>query len=113
MQNATENIQIETVKTDSFSMDYFRFGRGEKILVILPGLSVQSVMGSAEAVAEAYQLLTDDFTVYLFDRRNELPPSYSVYEMARDTAEAFRVLGLENVCIFGTSQGGIITPEAD
>ena len=89
-------------------MDYFRFGRGEKTLVILPGLSVQSVMGSAEAVAEAYHLLTDDFTIYLFDRRNELPASYSIHEMARDTAEALHVLGLEDVCLFGTSQGGMI-----
>lgn len=108
VQNSTENIQIETVKTDAFTMDYFQFGRGEKTLVILPGLSVQSVMGTAEAVADAYQILTDDFTIYLFDRRNELPVSYSIHEMARDTAEAMRVLSLENVCLFGTSQGGMI-----
>ena len=89
-------------------MDYFKFGQGEKKLVILPGLSVQSVMGSADAVADAYRILTDNFTVYLFDRRKELPPTYSVHEMADDTAEAMRVLGLENVCLFGTSQGGMI-----
>ena len=104
---ATESIPIETVKTDAFSMDYFKFGRGKKTLVILPGLSVQSVMGSADAVADAYQILTEDFTVYLFDRRKELPASYSVHEMAQDTAEAMRALGLENVCLFGTSQGGM------
>lgn len=108
VQHTTENIPIETIKTDAFSMDYFKFGRGEKTLVILPGLSVQSVMGSADAVADAYQILTDDFTIYLFDRRKELPASYSIHEMAQDTAEAMRVLGLENVCLFGTSQGGMI-----
>ena len=103
--------RIETVTTDSFAMDYFQFGHGPKTLVILPGLSVQSVMGSAEAVAAAYQPLTDDYTIYLFDRRKELPPSYSVYEMAQDTAEAFRVLGLEQVDLFGVSQGGMIAAE--
>ena len=89
-------------------MDYFRFGHGEKILVILPGLSVQSVMGAADAVAAAYRSLEDRFTIYGFDRRRELPPSYSVREMARDTAEAFRTLGLRDVCVFGASQGGMI-----
>ena len=51
------SVQIETVKTDSFSMDYFRFGQGENTLVILPGLSVQSVMGFADSVVDAYQVL--------------------------------------------------------
>ena len=30
-------IKIETVKTEDFSMDFFRFGEGERTLVILPG----------------------------------------------------------------------------
>ena len=101
-------IPTETVRTGSFSMDYFRFGEGKKTMVILPGLSVQSVMGAADAIAEAYRPIRDAYTVYVFDRRAELPPVYPVREMARDTAEAFRVLGLESVCLFGASQGGMI-----
>ena len=101
------SIQIETVHTDTFSMNYFRFGKGEKTLVILPGLSVQSVMGAADAIAAAYQPCEEIFTTYVFDRRSELPSSYPVREMARDTAEAFRMLGLKNVCLFGASQGAV------
>ena len=56
------SIQIETVHTDTFSMNYFRFGKGEKTLVILPGLSVQSVMGAADAIAAAYQPCEEIFT---------------------------------------------------
>lgn len=103
-----DSIKIETIKTDKFTMDYFRFGEGKETLVILPGLSVQSVMASADAVADAYRPLTDDFTIYLFDRRKELPDSYSVYEMAQDTAEAIQAAGLEHVNLFGASQGGMI-----
>ena len=101
-------MQISTVKTAAFSMDYCRFGSGPRTLVILPGLSVQSVMGAADAIAAAYQALTEDFTVYVFDRRRALPASYPVSEMARDTAEAFRQLGLRQVALFGASQGGMI-----
>ena len=102
------SIQIETVRTERFSMNYFRFGRGDKTLVILPGLSIQSVMGAADAVAEAYQSLEDSYTIYVFDRRAELPSPYTVRDMARDTAEAFAALGLRKVCLFGASQGGMI-----
>ena len=101
-------MQIETVKTDTFTMDYFKFGQGGRTLVIIPGLSVQSVMISANAVASAYQPLTNEFTIYVFDRRKELPASYSVREMVRDTAEAFRALGLRQAAVFGASQGGMI-----
>lgn len=101
-------MNIETLRTDSFSMRYFRFGHGEKPLVILPGLSVQSVMGAADAVASAYRSIGDIFTVYVFDRRSDLPARYPVREMARDTAEAFRALGLREVRLFGASQGGMI-----
>ena len=102
------NIQIETVRTGDFSMDYFRFGHGKNILVILPGLSVDSVMKYADGVADAYHVLTDDFTVYLFDRRKELPDPYSISDMARDTVLAIRELGLRDICLFGASQGGMI-----
>ena len=85
-------ITIETVNLPDFSMDYFRFGKGERTFVILPGLSVQSVMGAAEAIAAEYRPLTEDYTVYVFDRRKELPPVYTVADMARDTATAMEAL---------------------
>ena len=102
------NMFLGTVQTDAFTMDYLRFGNGAKNLVIIPGVSVQSVMNYAESIAESYKLLTDDFTVYVFDRRKYMPQVYSVYDMARDTAEAVKALKLGRVSIFGASQGGMI-----
>ena len=102
------DTSIRAVQTKGFEMDYCRFGHGEKTFVILPGLSVQSVMPLADAVAEAYSILADDYTVYLFDRRKEIPDTYTVHDMARDTIAAFKALGLEEVYLFGTSQSGMI-----
>ena len=101
-------IKIETVRTGGFAMRYFRFGRGDRTMVILPGLSVQSVMGSAAAVAAAYECMTGDFTVYVFDRREELPEVYTIADMARDTAASMQAVGLKDVYLFGASQGGMI-----
>ncbi len=100
-----------SVETDGFSMDYLRFGSGKETLVILPGLSVQSVMGSADAVVQAYGMFSDRYTVYLFDRRSDIPDIYTVDGMARDTAAAFRSLGISDACVFGASQGGMIAIE--
>lgn len=102
------SIKTGRVHTDSFSMDYFSFGRGKRTCVILPGLSIQSVMGAAEAVEAEYAVFSEAFTVYLFDRRSKLPPVYRVEDMAEDTAEAMRALGLKDIYLFGASQGGMI-----
>ena len=102
------NMLLGTVQTENLAMDYLRFGNGARTLVIIPGVSVQSVMNYAEAITESYKLLTEDFTVYVLDRRKDMPDSYSVYDVARDTAEAIKALKLDRVSIFGASQGGMI-----
>ncbi len=109
-ENLSEDIEVRfgCVSVDSFDMKYFCFGNGARTMAILPGLSVQSVMGSAEAVAQEYAVFTEEFTVYVFDRREVLPARYSVADMAFDTAEAFMKLGLRDIYLFGASQGGMI-----
>ncbi|MBQ3320325.1 MAG: alpha/beta hydrolase [Spirochaetia bacterium] len=90
-------------------MNYLKFGNGAKTLVLIPGLSVQSVLLMGDAVARDYKFFTDDYTVYLIDRREDVPPVYTVADMARDTAEKMKELGLKDVCLLGASQGGMIS----
>ena len=89
-------------------MDYVKFGNGSKVFVIIPGLSIHSVMGSAEAIKEAYNDFSEEYTVYLFDRAKNISDSYSIEDMAKDTANAMKNLGIEKAYIFGASQGGMI-----
>ena len=105
----SESIKIETVKTDDFEMDYFKFGTGKETMVIIPGLSVDGVMKYADAVAAAYAPMAEEYTIYVFERRKNLPEKYSVYDMAEDTASAMRKLGLKDIYLFGASQGGMIS----
>ena len=97
------------VKTDKFEMEYFKFGSGDKCLVMVPGLCIQSVIGNREAVEGACKIYANDFTVYVFDRRMSIPEDYSIYDMADDTAAAIKKLGLKDVNLFGASQGGMIS----
>lgn len=104
-------MEIGKAKCKDFTMEYIKFGHGKKDLVMLPGLSVDSIINYAEMVTDAYRLLTDDFTIYLFDRRREVSQQYSIREMAEDTVEAIKSLGLEQFCLVGASQGGMISLE--
>ena len=100
---------VHTISTTTVEMDYLKFGSGKKTFVILPGLSIHSVMGMADAVATAYQDFDKDYTVYLFDRAKNLHEGYSIRDIARDTASAMMALKLTNADIFGASQGAMAT----
>lgn len=91
-------------------MDYIRFGSGEKILVILPGVGdgFKTVKGLALPFALGYRKLAKDFTVYMFSRREPLPEHCSTREMAADLGRALDMLDLERICLLGVSQGGMI-----
>ncbi len=97
-----------SVRINGFEMEYCRFGRGDKTFVILPGLSIQSVISAKDAVENGYSIMKDDFTTYLFDRRRIIPENYTVYDMADDTAAVMKELGLRDAYVFGASQGGMI-----
>ncbi len=101
-------MKTDTVFTGGVEMSYFSFGTGKKSLVILPGIDVKSVLTAAKAVENAYRCFADEYTVYVFDRRRNLPQRYSIREMADDTAEVMRYLGIRDADVFGASQGGMM-----
>ena len=96
------------VKGDSFEMEYYRFGSGERTLVIIPGVSTKPVVDNGPALERVFGRFTSGFTVYLFDRKLNLTEGYSVRDMADDTADAMRRLGLKDAYIYAVSQGAMI-----
>ncbi len=100
---------IESISCGGSEMKCLRFGKkGARALVVLPGLSLISVMTFADPVMNAYKIYTEDHEVFLFDRREEIPDTYSIGDMAKDTAEAIDRLGIKDADFIGVSQGGMI-----
>ncbi len=92
------------------NMPYVSFGHGDRVLVILPGLSdgLTTVKGKALLLAKPYSLFLNRFTVYMFSRANDIPSGYSIRDMARDQAKALSLLGIKRASVMGVSQGGMI-----
>lgn len=91
-------------------MDYISFGKGDRNLIMLPGLGdgLSTVKGMALPFSIMYRVYAKEFTVYVFSRKNHLQEGYSTREMAKDYAEAMTVLGISKADVLGISQGGMI-----
>ncbi len=104
------NTEESTVEVGGSTMDYVAFGRGDKPLVIIPGLGdgLKTVKGTGLMLWYFYRFLGRDFRVYVFSRKNELEAGSTTRDMAGDLAEAMDILHIPPAAVMGVSQGGMI-----
>ena len=86
------------------------FGKGEKALILLPGVGdgLATAEGKALPLALSYRMLVKDYRVYVMSRRIPLPEDFGIKEMAADIAAVMERLGIEKASVAGVSMGGMI-----
>ena len=95
---------------DGSTMDYIRFGKGVKHLIMIPGLGdgLRTVKGTADLMALMYHQFAKEYTVWMFSRKQPLETDCTTRTMARDLKNAMDKLGIYKAHILGVSQGGMI-----
>lgn len=98
------------IDTGKFRANAMMFGDGKKDLILIAGLNLQDAEGKKAllGLAYMYKIFTKDYTVYLFDRRQDLPSSFTAEQIAEDTAACMKQCGIAEADVFGISQGGMI-----
>ena len=91
-------------------MDYIRFGKGARVLIMLPGLGdgLRTVKGTALPMALLYRRFAKQYTVYVFSRREPLAAGMTTRDMAAEQTQAMEALGIDRADILGVSMGGMI-----
>ena len=99
--------EIKLTLDDTY-MNVIHFGSGSETVIIISGVSLTGLEGQGEAVAEAYQLFSAQYSVYLFERKKTLKEGYQVEDMEEDVSRAMELLHLDSAYVYGVSQGGMI-----
>lgn len=103
------HAENKTVKLSSGAQMYYaKFGSGEKTLVMIPGLNIIDMNGTANDLAFFYRRFAKEYTVYIFDRRSGRDEGATIKSMEDDLAAAMQRLGLSGAYVLGVSQGGMI-----
>ena len=99
---------INEVIINNKKMKYFKFGSGSKIMVMIPGLSIKSVMEYEDSIINDYNLFINDYTIYCFDRLENPDTNYDIESMCDYIYYALEELKLSDVYLYGASEGGMI-----
>ena len=102
------NAKEQKTNLHNMQIDTISFGSGKKSLIMIQGLNTRGIKGASVSLAYMYRLFAKEYTVYLFDRRPDIPDGMTVRDMASDVAAAMDTLGITNADVFGVSQGGMI-----
>ena len=91
-------------------VDYVTFGKGDKTLIIITGLSLQRLGDMSNlTIYSLFYRYAREYKVYIFDRRDHIEEDVSIEDMADELYQSFQELHIDNASIIGISQGGMIT----
>ena len=90
-------------------VDYVTFGKGDKTLIIITGLSLQGLSDMSNlTIYSLFYRYAREYKVYIFDRRDHIEEGVSIEDMADDLYQSLQELHIDNASIIGISQGGMI-----
>lgn len=99
---------IDIINFKDKKMRYLKFGSGSKTIIMIPGLSIKSVIDSSDVIIDEYKIFDSNYTIYLFERI-DIPKIYNITNMAEDILDSIKYLNLKKLYLLGASQGGMIS----
>lgn len=105
------NARNRQLTLDGAAVHYLQFGKGDRHLIMIPGLGdgLKTAKGMALPVAYQYRAFAKaGYTVTLISRREPLQEGCTTRDMAADLARCMELLGIPQADVLGVSQGGMI-----
>ena len=100
--------EIKTIYKDNIKIKYGIIHGGKKPFVMLPGVSLGSILVNINTIESAYEEILKDYTIYVFEHALPDDDDFSICDEADDAIYVLERLGLNNICLYGVSNGGMI-----
>ena len=100
--------EIKSLLKGESQINYGVIHGGNKIFIMLPGISLCSILKNINAIEFAYQEILKEYTIYVFD--HEMPSQDITFDdIADDIIYALDSLKINKAVIYGVSIGALIT----
>lgn len=99
--------KLDSFKTKDFEIKYATIYGGKKVFVMLPGVSLVSVLTSLKAIEGAYKAFLDEYTIYVFDNCAHVNENDTIETQANNDIMLFEFLNIKNAYVLATSHGGM------
>ena len=83
-------------------------GKGEKNLIIIPGISVDSMSRIAKSLCRQYSPLAEKYKVTILDYKDIIDRYYPIENIAKDVIFALDYLKIKSAAFYGHSLGGMV-----
>ena len=100
--------EIESIFKENIEIKYGIIYGGDKVFVMLPGISLSSILTNIKGIEGAYQEILKDYTIYVFDHAEPENDDYTMDEMVSNIIYAIDKIGINNATIYGVSIGALI-----
>ena len=101
--------ELKNIKVNNKEINYGIIHGGDKAFVMLPGISLCSILANINAIEMAYEEILKEYTIYVFDHATPDNDNYTMDEMVNDIIFTIDQIGLKKNVIYGVSIGGLIS----
>lgn len=98
---------LNSFKVKDIEIKYAIIHGGKKSFVMLPGVSLVSVLTSLKAIEEAYKTFLDEYTIYVFDNCAHVNDKDTIVTQADNDILLFDYLNIKSAYVLATSHGGM------
>lgn len=99
---------MEEIYIKDLDMPVIKVGFGRKTLAVIAGINLSGFEGQGAIINRIYKDYCNEYTIYLLDRRRQIPNSYTTEDMAEDIYKSLKYFAVSESYVLGISHGGMI-----
>lgn len=100
--------ETKSIYKDGNRIAYGIIHGGNKPFIMLPGISLSSILNNIAAIEVAYKEVLEKYTIYVFDHAMPTSDNYTMDDAVTNIVYVLDEIGITNAVVYGVSIGALI-----